>query len=379
MKHVIKIFMEDCVLVEDKVYFFSKGWNALYALSPKSKEIKLISIMPEEKIFATRLCAGIMHHKDKLILIPMTAKKIWIYDLKTDQWIGLKRKKMGTENTHQEIFRAIEYKEFLFLIGSNYPSIIRLNMNSYELEYWSEPYDFLMSFKNEKEAYFRSDFLLENNQLFLASCLNNYVLCLNLETLEYNWHEVGERKFRYSGIARAGEYYWLSPRTGTPIVKWDGKNQTEYFPLPVGFDNKKYNFLGVQHYDGKIIFPGMLQNKSIRMNSCYPYKIEICDGQYYFYKCFEKKGVVFQRNDGMFSIKYPSSDEIYTTYCMLPQEQVIEFIRDNIKDEESFFNGLQIELLPSSLVMYLLLVESKKEEWRKKIEIGVDIWKSIRN
>lgn len=75
MKHNINIFMEDCVLVGEKVYFFSKDWNGLYFIDLKEKKTKIVGSMPEEKIEAKRLCAGIVQYNKKLILIPMTAKK----------------------------------------------------------------------------------------------------------------------------------------------------------------------------------------------------------------------------------------------------------------------------------------------------------------
>ena len=61
MERNVKIYMEDCELVGDKIYFFSRDWNGLYILDYKSKEIKLIGIMPEEHILSRRLCAGIVH------------------------------------------------------------------------------------------------------------------------------------------------------------------------------------------------------------------------------------------------------------------------------------------------------------------------------
>ncbi len=385
MKHdSIKVIMEDCVLIENRIYFFSRDWNALYTTDLDSNRITFLGIMPEENVLARRLCAGIIYNRNReeLILIPMTAKKIWIYDLKTAQWKGLERKYMTDGDFHKEIFRAAEYKNNLFLIGSNYPAIIRMNIDTYELDYLTEPYTFLKPLKNGIEGYFRSDFCLKENQLLLASCLNNYVLKIDLNTFDFEWHEVGEYGFCYSGIAWDGEYYWLSPRTGTPIVKWDGKDKTEYFPLPEEFDSLIYNFLGVQYVDGKLIFPGMLQNKTLMIDTnTRKQKIEIYEGQYFFYRYSERQGILSQNVDGLFQWKYPEQNDSLNLYCEIQLEKLISDLSN--ENNRVFYpireNEIQIEVSPVSLPLYKALLKRERKIRDKKSKDGVNIWGVIQS
>lgn len=381
MKHMTKIFMEDCVLVGKKIYFFSRDWNALYVADLKLKRTEFVSAMPEEDILARRLCAGIMYHKKKLILIPMTAKKIWIYDLKTDEWKGLERAYTAGEDYHKEIFRAVEYKNNLFLIGSNYPAIIRMDMDTYKLEYLTEPYTFLEPLKKEIEGYFRSDFCLKENQLLVASCLNNFVLCIDLDTLDFEWREVGNEDFRYSGIAWDGEQYWLSPRTGSPIVKWDGKDKVEFFPLPEGFDNTKYNFLGVQYIDGKLIFPGMLQDKTLVIEPhAQVQPIQVCEGQYTFYRGIGKDGLLSQTAKGLFQWKYAGQREQLSMCCEIQVEKLVEqLMKDDKILNRRVENEIYIESSFSLLSLYRVILKREKVIEKKELSDGVNIWKNIRD
>ena len=376
----IKIFTEDAVWIKDKIYFFSRYWNALYAVNIKLGITEFISIMPEEDITAVRLCAGIMYYNEKLILVPMTAKKIWIYDLKKNSWKGLERKYMTDGNPHKEMFRAIEYKNNFFLVGSNYPGIIRLNPDNYELEYLRAPYAFLESVKSESECYFRTDHLLVGNHLFLASCLNHFVLCLDLDTFDFKWLEVGERGFQYSGIAWDGEYYWLSPRRGTPVIKWDGKDKTEYFSLPDGFDCNTYNFSGVQYDDGKLVFPGMLQARTILIDPEHPYDMEILKERYTFYRCSERGMRLSQTADGILQWKHQGQSRSEQIPCEIFPADLTEYIR--AQSRKKTCRKIESEILaefPSALILYILMVEQGTGTGKRKSEIGETIWRTTRS
>lgn len=381
MKNKTKIFMEDVILVKNRVWFFSRYWNGLYTADLKSGETAFVAAMPEEGSMAGRLCAGIMYYNGKLILVPMAAKKIWVYDLRENSWKGLERTCLGDKASRMQMFRAVAYKNKFFLIGSNYPAIIRMDPDTYELEYWKEPYDFLISAKYEMESYFRADFALVGNRLFLASCLKPFVLCLNLDTFDFTWFKVGERDFRYSGIAWDGEFFWLSPRTRTPIVKWDGKDRAEYFPLPEGFEQEKYLFSGVQYDSGKLIFPGMLQNHTIIIHSGNPHNMEIQEGRYTFYRCFGMDGMLSQTADGLLRWRYPGRNGSGEMYCEIPSLDLEEHFRMRTGKtvHERFGDETLNEFPPSALSFYLLMLEQGAEVENGKLRIGEKIWGTVQN
>lgn len=376
-----RLLMEDCVLVDNKIYFFSKGWNSLFVTDLESRETELLGVMPEEEILGDRLCAGIVHYNGKLILLPMHAKKIWIYDLANGQWTGIERKYTMEGNLYNEIFRAVEYKNTLILIGSNYPAIIRMNMDTYELVYYTEPYSYLLSKKNKSDFFFRSDFSLINNELFLASCLNNHVLKLNLDTSDYQWYEVGDKDFRYSGITYDGKFFWLSPRTGTPIVKWDGKNKEEYFPLPKHFDKTTKNFIGVQYDDGILTFPGILHKKTLLINPHDPYNMEECEEQYFFNRCDDKGRVLSQSVDGLFRLKDPKLNKQYSIYCEVSQEYVMSYLIEEHKKRHNEHMEHDIKYESSSLSLPLYISLFGKDSVDKDIEpnVGARLWEKTRS
>jgi len=377
----IKILTEDCIRVDDRIYFFAKDWNALYTANLEIGITEYIGSIPEENFRQKRLCAGIVYHKNCLILVPMTAKKIWIYNLKSRNWIGIERKYVTGNERHCEIFRAAEYKDDIFFIGSNYPFIIRMNMDSYQLEYFGEPYAFLDSAKKDGECYFRSDFSINKNQLLVASCLNNYVLCFNLDTFEYQWYQVGGENFQYSGITWDGKNYWLSPRRGTPIVKWNGKDKEDYFPLPREVDGETYSFLGVQHYKGKLFFPGMLQNKTIVLdtNSCD--KISIENGQYTFYRFFEDGSLLSQTRTGLFQWKY-SDKKQGMMYLEIPFKEMEKNLRKTHINVAEKTDESEIDKEEKWLGLYIFFcamqIENKMEK-KSGSRIGKNIWEKVQN
>lgn len=380
MEQNIKIFMEDCVRIGDKVYFFSRDWNGLYQVDYKSESMKFIGIMPEEHLLSRRLCAGIVHYHGKLILIPMTAEKIWVYNLKNGQWRGIERKYVTEKDSHKEIFRAVKYKKYLIFVGSNYPAVIRMDMDTYSLEYLTEPYNFLMSEKTSGECFFRSDWIIREGYLLAASCLNNYVLQINMDTFEHEWIEVGNRDFRYSGITWDGKFYWLSPRTGTPIVRWDGQANTEYYILPEDFDSTVYNFLGVQYNNGKLIFPGMQQDKTLVIDAESFSDMEIRREQYNFFKCLENGDEISQTANGLLRLKLFNQNEQYECRTEINKKDLLNCYVN--KKEEQYYRKTENEIWRESssilLPLYIALSD-KKDKKNDKSKIGVNIWKKVLN
>lgn len=377
----IKILMEDGILVKENFFFFSRDWNGLYMVELKSGVTQFVSTMPEEGIFAKRLCAGIIYHNNRLIMIPMMARDIWIYDLGNKQWEKVERKHTGDKEHHEEIFRAVEYNNYLFMIGSNYPYIVRMDLNNYELTYLSTPYAALAPFKRKSEAYFRCDFCCRGNRLFLASCLNNFVLCVNLDTLDYEWNEVGENGFCYSGIVWDGENYWLAPRRATPIVKWDGNDGMEYFPLSRDFEETQYSFLGVQYHGGKLIFPGMSQKKTLVINPNDQCDIEIKEEGYLFYRCLDRGVVLFQNQKGLLRIEDSVRNRVHNLYCEIPFEKWIsdlKYVSDKV-GKEQITEKIWNEVSPSSLNAYLFLLSDRVERKSRGSETGAVIWDVIRS
>lgn len=322
---------EDCVEVEEKMYFISKYMNIIFSLDTIDGKVSMVSCLPEHDAFDSRLGAKILSWRNELIFAPMKAQKIWRYNLETKRWKGYERKAYIDET---EMFEAIIYGDTAFIIGSNYPAIIRIDLVSDKMTYIDEPYRFLKEKKiGMNDSYFRTSYARIGSWIFLASCLDNMVLKFDLESLEYKWLEIGSKGNCYSGISWDGEYFWLAPRKGTPLVRWNGENEITEFALPAEVDDRALNFLGVVCMGDEIILPGFTAKYSLIMNKNKGGKFEKIQGQYLFYKEMSNGKVISCSTAGELVIVQKNQVKKFTLAC--DKKMLVDFIKHNFFQNES--------------------------------------------
>lgn len=378
----VSMVAEDCVQVDNQLIFIARDINIVYSLDLDTGEIILIDSIPEEDVLAKRLGAKIVYWKDELIFAPMKAKKIWIYNLKTRVWHYLERKNLENNQTDMEMFEAVLYENRLFIIGSNYPAIICLNLQTESITYIEKPYERLKE-KKEKlaDCYFRCGYVQKENYLYLASSLENLVLEFNMDTYDYKWVKVGDDKNRYSGIACDGKNFWLAPRLNTAIVKWDGVDTVTEYLLPIEFQVEKYHFLGVVCVHDKIIFPGMLSPYEIVISDLERVEMRVAKGQYNFYKKINNVLLANQDLEGKINIKYLEGiDKNYN--CFIKKERIskylknkkidiIEHLKTNLVRESDMLNG-------SDFIEQVSKMDNTEEKFKIN-NYGRKIWEKLRS
>ena len=155
--------------------------------------------------------------------------------------------------------------------------------------------------------------------------------------------------------------------------------ETKYIPLPNEFKNKIYNFLGVQYNNGNLVFPGMQQNKTIIIKTHGHQEINVREGQYLFYRCFEKNNVVLQQTNGLVCLQYTTQDKRYDMYCKIRRQELNEYLKNNLENNESIIDIVRSENMTVSLTLFLSFVIKQRKYESKKYDVGVKIWKDIRN
>ena len=261
------------IVINDNIaYMFSQYVNLLYSYDLNKKETRLLSSIPEEEFFTVDLCAKMVLHSDYLVLVPLKAKKIWKYNLKTNEWHGIELKPLAPPDS-LKFFQGIVYANKVMMTSCVYPSIVTLDLTSDSLEYHPEVCEYFSDYTEDK-AFFRVDYVMKGNNVYLASCKTNVVVKINIDDYKCNFYEVGKKGNSYSGIAYDGKNFWLSPRKSLTIVKWDGIDGVEECNLPNGISSHIVNFLGVCVYKGNILLPGgytdtlQLINKDFSMLEC---------------------------------------------------------------------------------------------------------------
>ncbi len=354
----MKVFFEDCVRVEDDLYFVCKDCNIICKLSIESGEIKTVSRIPEESACEWRLGAKIVSWNGFLYLAPMRAKKIWKYNIENKTWTGYDRKKLEKLNDYGDIFQAIRYKEKLFFIGCSYPAIIVLNLHNDELSYVTAPFDFRMEMAKKKaDCFFRTDYVQIDEYLYMASCIDNTVLKFNMDTYDYEYVEVGEEGNAYAGIDFDGENFFLSPRRNGNGVVWNFRtSEVRNIELPSLSKNAAV-FGGVICLANKVLFPACFSNDTVEIfyDGEQIKKVINIGKQYLFYKKIDECTVVSLDGDGQIVIDTPSRTFKYK--CEMSDYEMGKGLRESLCGKSEY----QFEVKENTLEFFLGTIVAREE------------------
>lgn len=330
MNDAISMSVKDCCKVGERIYFVSSDMNLVFSINMESDNLDIIGTIPSRSFVENELFGAISILKNKIVLAPYQEPDIWVYDLKNGNWTLVPKKyiqHMGTGG----VLQIVNYGQLVFLIGASYPAIIKLDTETLEVQYIEKPFiDKQEKVKKVNDAFFRSHFVVKNEWLYLASCIDNTVLKFNLQTDDYSWVSIGNYNYRFSGIATDGKNFWLSPRTNETIIKWDGMEKIKEIQLPDIYKEKFNYFLGICYDGKKILLPNMLECKSIEINPIDD-TINILPEQYMLMKQVNQNEIVSVLYNG--ELRYIKNNQIiYNRMLSVEREKIEKFCRKKGKE-----------------------------------------------
>jgi hypothetical protein len=335
------LLAEDCIKIDSKIFMFAQELNLLYSVDENSGEISFVSKMPGEPMDWKRLSSHFLRYKNSIIFLPMNAECICIYDLDKGTWSKIEIEER--QNVFcDRFFSGTISGDDLILVGHTYPSIVVVNLNTYEIKYIDAVYDELRELaKMHKDCYIRTNTVVIGDKLYAVSCVSNQVLIFDLKTYGWSWRNVGKEGNRYAGIAWDGKYFWLALRVKCGFVRWDFSTAEEYL-----FEDKDELFFLGAVYDGKnVIFPGMNSGKTYVINpdsTDVVSNIKIIDKSYKFWKKIDEVNVAMTR-DGVLEIRDRESLNIVkrSYYVEADDERIMKHITEHIPEENCMIHENQ--------------------------------------
>lgn len=378
-RYGLVLFSEDALKIGNQLFLFAKNLNILFSVNIDNGNIKFYGSMPEEGAFCKRLTCKLVYWEKNIIVVPLKAKKIWIYSLENMVWKGIAFDccKLGISETN---FRqAIIYKNSLFLFGGHYPAILKMELSTYKISYIKEPFSqYPKVEKNPEELYFRGDLVCKKNIVYLASSKDNLILNFDLESQTYKWIEVGGKNNKYSGIMWDGNNYWISPRHDTPVVKWNGKDKAVEYEIPKEKKKRQNYYSGVVGRDHQVIIPAMGDNShTIILANDGTMKFD--NRAYTFYKKIGKKEYIAQYSDGkLIYINGVERKEFNFNISENDFDSLLDAIHFHQEDITDITKTYINENVPFSLTEFMKLLQRVEFGFTHHIQNkGKNIWERL--
>lgn len=217
-------------------YGSSSKFNGLFRINMNTGECSYLQMFPKEKASARRLHTKAFLYENKIFFIPCTAKNISIYDIEKDNITSIELKEVDSQKypwylAGNKFNDGVLYKDSLFLVASTYPAIVKLDLKTYLLEYYSQWI--------KGEFAFRKSPAIVGEMFYVPSIKGNEVLCFDMETRKAKLYNVGEDNNGSWGICRIEDDLWISPQEPGPIIQWNiyTGNVKEYSNYPPQYDD----------------------------------------------------------------------------------------------------------------------------------------------
>jgi len=211
-------------------------FNGLFRINMNTGECSYLRMFPNEKAFVKRLHTKALLYENKIYFIPCAADYISVYDIEKDSITEIELQKIDLKKypwylKNNKFNDGIMYQDNVFMIGSTYPAIVKLNLKADSLEYYTQWV--------KGEVAFRKSPAIVDNQFYVPSIKGNEVLCFDMDTGRGKIHNVGKNNHGCWGICKIQDDLWLSPQEPGAIIRWNisSGNIKEYMSYPEGFDS----------------------------------------------------------------------------------------------------------------------------------------------
>ncbi len=266
-------------LAIDNLYFDGKDFwftaydfNALFKMDRQTWKTEYIGSFPGEPFDGKKLYGQIAGYNGKLYFSPAFADEIAEYDTvnRIFKKTRFREKVEGEElcSTRGPKFNEVfQYQRWLFFIGNTCPALIRLDVETGEIDSFSDWRDSLGRLTVNFDGYHFKSACVVGTKIAMAALNANAVVVFDMESCTSEVYEVGRRKNGYTGICFDGDNYWLSPRFGGPVIRWNPeKGYKEYGDYPDGFVGGRGGFWDLRYLNDCVwLFPNQA-NMALKIN-----------------------------------------------------------------------------------------------------------------
>ena len=296
MRKAEQLMFETIAIKGNIGYASAYEMNGLYEVNISSGECTFIANF-DEPITYMRLHSRAVRIKDKVFFVPGSGSNLSVFDVNDKSLRAIPIPAATAEvfkfyNTYMKFIDAIHHGNYLWLIPSTYPGILRMDLDTYEFQNFNSwiPGDGYM---------FRAKACVEGNSILIPNGKSNLVLKFNLNNQTSQLYTIGNLNKGSMCMKKIGANYYMAPRGQGAIVAWNPSldSAKEYVEFPISFEPGSCVFSDIYTHDGKIYFTPMDANMSVVLDNDKLLEDRSdwkkCDDHSFVYKMFETNTHVY--------------------------------------------------------------------------------------
>lgn len=254
MNNRMELIFEAIAMKGNIGYASDYNRNSLFEVNMETGECLFLRMFDEESVYKKRLHCSAVWIENRVFFIPGSGDRISIFypedsSLKSLKFPLPQNEQYSFYKKNYKFISAIQYGNYLWLIPSTYPGVLRLDIQTDEIKIFD-------GWISNTEYMFRNGICIEKNKFLIPSGNNNVVLVFDMEKESGRIMRIGTHNNGVMSMCKDKGNYWLAPRRPGPIISWNplSGNVMEYMNYPDGFEAGEIVFAKVYVYDESVIF-----------------------------------------------------------------------------------------------------------------------------
>lgn len=225
------LWFDAMCIEDDKAWIFANNFNALFELNLYTSELSFLGSVTNEDMYTKGLYLNILKVDNRLVLVPFLAKSIGIYDIDTKEFNNIPLEMPGCK-----CYGAVTYNNTVFLVGYNSARIVSLDVMNKTVKYIVDCEDYFMNKKIDNvRYYFRKNSCVVDNYFYIASCVSNTIIKLDMQTEKVEFIELDIETDGLMTITFDGNDFWITKNVADSLIKWnEHNNECKDIMIPEG-------------------------------------------------------------------------------------------------------------------------------------------------
>lgn len=195
-------------IYKEEIYFVDVDYNIFGKSNLEGNEVQILGSIPNEKFNTAMLAGKLLRWRDKIVIVPLAAKLLWLYDVAQNSWHSIF---LNNENVSYRFSNAWLVEDKLLLVGYNDDQRVIC------VDLIKETFENLAC--EENCAWGRS-IAFDGNSIYIVSREKPIVLKYDIKNMEKKCLTIEGGDNAYEGISWDGNRFWLVPNEAGYLTSW---------------------------------------------------------------------------------------------------------------------------------------------------------------
>lgn len=216
----------------NKIWLCLRDKNAICEIDKNTNAVRILGSFPHNGLHERDLSLSVKENAGYVVFCPFRANHIAVLKMSTGEleFISLMdstKKRPYKDSAIEKFYRMVCYKNYILFLGIRVPVIMRLDLMTKSLEFFNGWQEEIEKHKCREGVFFTDGYAQKGDEIFLPLGRCSGLLKVNMDTMEFEYIELGLGSHGILGMTQQGSYVWLTAqdKEAKKFFQWNLDNK----------------------------------------------------------------------------------------------------------------------------------------------------------